>query len=68
MLACRRNTPTIACVCSFGPQICENVALLLTAYQVLLQWDLRALVVLIAATFGARMCSMLSTYVVLSMR
>ncbi len=59
------HIPLTPCPCS---QICENVALVLTAYQVLINWDLRSLIYMGASCFGARMLAVLLVYGLMSLR
>jgi hypothetical protein len=49
-------------------QVCENVALVLTAYSTLLTWNLSSLMALIATQFGARGLSLVATYGLLQLR
>ncbi len=49
-------------------QCVENVALVLTAYQVLINWDLRSLIYMGAAYFGARMLAVMLVYALMSLR
>jgi hypothetical protein len=48
--------------------VCENVALVLTAYTTLLTWNLSLLMVLIATQFAARGLSLIVTYELLQLR